>query len=163
MGISLARWPGQPGNGGGQRSQRRVDPPDKAIALVEILGRNPNRKTELSKVGRAVETAWSQEARRQKRRRYQVVTGSGQFARRNTPLAVEPTIKVTDGFGRPVSVEVQFAVKGGGTIDRLKEDTNPQTGTASCGRWTLGPSAGANAVVARVGNMVVAVFRAVAI
>ena len=73
------------------------------------------------------------------------VAGDGQTAVVGTPVATDPSVRVTDGAGNPVAnVVVGFAVtSGGGSIASGSANTNAQ-GMASGGAWTLGPALGSN-------------------
>jgi hypothetical protein len=74
----------------------------------------------------------------------QIFAGNNQSAPIGGTLSIDPTIKVTDGFGNPVpGVPVQFTVTGGGgsiVVGSGQTGSNGQVGVA----WTLGPAVGAN-------------------
>jgi hypothetical protein len=66
-----------------------------------------------------------------------------------------PSVKAVDAAGRPVAgLPVTFTVTGGGTIGRTSVTTDA-TGTATVGSWTLGTTAGQQAVVATAGTRTV--------
>ncbi|HYW32556.1 MAG TPA: Ig-like domain-containing protein [Gemmatimonas sp.] len=71
-----------------------------------------------------------------------------------TAVASPPSVRVTDAFGNPVSgVTVSFAVTaGGGAINATTVITNA-LGQAALGTWTLGGTAGANAVTATAAGL----------
>jgi Big-like domain-containing protein len=82
------------------------------------------------------------------------VTGDLQSAAINTNVAIAPSVKVTDGFGNPVSgQQVTFTVgSGGGSVLGGTVTTNA-AGTAAVGSWRLGATIGANTLVATVGSL----------
>jgi len=65
----------------------------------------------------------------------------------NTAVAAAPSVTVEDAYGNPVAgVMVTFAVTaGGGTVTGAMQQSS-STGAATLGSWTLGRTAGANAV-----------------
>jgi adhesin/invasin len=70
-----------------------------------------------------------------------------------TAVGTPPSVRVTDSLNFPVSgVAVTFAVTGGGSIGTTTATTNA-SGVASVGSWTLGTTAGANAVTATSGGL----------
>ena len=75
--------------------------------------------------------------------------GDGQTAPAGTAVATPPSVIVEDSSGAPVPGEaVTFSVgSGGGTITGDAATTDA-TGTAAVGSWTLGPTAGANTLIA---------------
>ena len=80
-----------------------------------------------------------------------VTTQSGLVGR---AVAAPPSVKVTDGAGNPVAgMMVNFTVTaGGGTLTGASIMTSAE-GVATLGSWTLGVSAGANAVRASVQSL----------
>src|SRR5690606_5864135 len=76
-------------------------------------------------------------------------------------VAAAPAVRVTSSGGQPVSgVAVAFAVTaGGGTLGATAATTDAQ-GIASAASWTLGTTAGANAVRATVGSLAPVTFAA---
>jgi adhesin/invasin len=87
-----------------------------------------------------------------------IVAGNNQTAQAGRTVAIEPTVRVADQHGNPVSgVEVLFEVgSGGGTAVGRRATTGVQ-GTATVGGWTLGDVAGTNTLVASVATTGVAV------
>jgi adhesin/invasin len=88
------------------------------------------------------------------------VAGDGQSATVDQAVAVNPAVKVTDGFGDPVAqAPVTFAVQSGGGSATGLEQTTGADGVATVGGWTLGTTAGANTLSAQssavAGNPVV--------
>ncbi|HUK76841.1 MAG TPA: invasin domain 3-containing protein [Thermoleophilia bacterium] len=75
--------------------------------------------------------------------------GDAQTATTGTPVAVAPSVLVTDAWGHPVAgASVTFAVTaGGGSLTGATAVTNA-SGVATVGGWTLGTKAGANALTA---------------
>ena len=75
--------------------------------------------------------------------------GNNQSAAVGTAVAVAPAVIVKDGSGSPMAgVAVTFAVaSGGGSVTGASQTTNA-SGVATVGRWTLGPTAGANTLTA---------------
>jgi adhesin/invasin len=75
--------------------------------------------------------------------------GDNQSAAEGTAVAIDPSVKVTDAGGNPVSgVAVTFAVaSGGGSITGANQTTNA-AGIATVGSWTLGSVAGSNTLSA---------------
>lgn len=86
---------------------------------------------------------------------------AAQTATVGTAVAAAPAVRVTSSAGQPMSgVAVAFAVTaGGGTLGATAATTNAQ-GIASAGSWTLGTTAGANAVRATVGSLTPVTFEA---
>ena len=79
--------------------------------------------------------------------------GDGQSATVGQAVAINPSVKVTDGFGDPVAqVPVTFAVESGpganGSATGLDQITDAQ-GIATVGGWTLSQTAGVNTLSAR--------------
>ena len=82
------------------------------------------------------------------------VTGAAaQTATVGTAVPIVPTVRVVSNQGQPMAgVTVAFTVTGGGSIGAASAQTNAE-GIASPGSWTLGPTAGANTLVATVGTL----------
>jgi adhesin/invasin len=80
-----------------------------------------------------------------------IADGDGQTATVNTAVATPPAALVTDAQGNPVSgVPVIFSVAaGGGSVTGATAASGPD-GVARVGSWTLGKTAGANTLEARV-------------
>lgn len=80
--------------------------------------------------------------------------GDGQSATVATPVAVAPSVLVRDQYNNPVpNVSVTFAVTaGGGSITGATPATNA-SGVATVGSWTLGTTAGPNALSATSGAL----------
>ncbi len=75
--------------------------------------------------------------------------GNGQSATVNTPVAINPSVLVTDALGNPVSgVSVTFAVTGGGGIVSGGAASTNGSGIATVTSWTLGTTAGSNTLQA---------------
>src|SRR5688500_16934432 len=87
--------------------------------------------------------------------------GTPQTTTVGTAVAAAPSVRVTSSAGQPVSgVAVAFAVTaGGGTLGATSATRNAD-GVASAGSWTLGTTAGANAVRATVGSLTPVTFEA---
>jgi Bacterial Ig domain/Bacterial Ig-like domain (group 1) len=80
-----------------------------------------------------------------------IAAGDNQAASVNTAVATDPSVIVTDVSGNPISgVEVEFEVTGGGGSVNPGTVTTGSNGIATVDSWTLGPSAGANTLVASV-------------
>ena len=81
-------------------------------------------------------------------------TGDLQSATAGTPVAVAPSVTLSDVGGNPVAgVAVVFAVaSGGGSATTLNATTNA-LGIATVGSWTLGGTAGANTLTASSGAL----------
>jgi len=79
----------------------------------------------------------------------QFAAGADQLASLSTPVAVPPTVLVTDAFGNPTAgAPVTFEViAGGGSITGASQ-TSGVEGRAAVASWTLGPAAGANTLQA---------------
>ena len=78
--------------------------------------------------------------------------GTGQTAPAGTAVPVRPAVIVRDAGGTPVaSATVTFAVTGGGGSVTGESATTGTDGIATVGSWTLGSSAGSNALQATVG------------
>lgn len=76
---------------------------------------------------------------------------TGLFADVNDPVTPNPTVRVVDARNSPVAgVTVTFAIiAGGGSVTGVSKQTGAN-GTASPDSWTLGATAGANALSATV-------------
>lgn len=82
--------------------------------------------------------------------------GNGQVAAAGKAVSTRPSVRVSDGLGRPVSgVPVSFAVAtGSGSIDSRTgpvttlEATTGLDGVAEAGVWTLSSGAGVNTLTA---------------
>lgn len=87
-----------------------------------------------------------------------IVSGSNQTALAGRPVAVEPSVKVTDVHGNAVAgIDILFEVaSGGGAAVGRRATTNAQ-GVATVGGWTLGDAVGSNTLVASVQTAGVAV------
>jgi Big-like domain-containing protein len=79
------------------------------------------------------------------------LSGDGQTAATNNPVAVPPAVQVRDLNGAAVpAVAVTFAVAtGGGSVSGSVAHTDAN-GVATVGSWTLGPGAGENTLTATV-------------
>lgn len=88
---------------------------------------------------------------------------TGQSAAVGTAVGVAPAVVVRSASGQPVAgATVRFTVTaGGGSVANPTVVTDAQ-GIASAGRWTLGATAGANAVQASSGNLAPVTFSATA-
>jgi hypothetical protein len=75
--------------------------------------------------------------------------GTGQSGTVHAPVAVPPSVLVTDTYGSPVAgISVTFAIgSGSGSLTGGSATTNP-AGIATVGSWTLGDTAGANTLTA---------------
>lgn len=77
--------------------------------------------------------------------------GNAQTGVAGQTLPIPPSVLVTDQFGNPVSgISVTFAVTGGGGSVIGGAQTTNSSGVATVGGWTLGTTAGANAMSATV-------------
>lgn len=87
--------------------------------------------------------------------------GDQQTAIVGTPVAIAPSVKVTDSQGNPApGVSVTFAVAtGGGTITGAMATSNAK-GIATVGSWTLGSTIGANTLSATSGSLPAVTFTA---
>jgi Tol biopolymer transport system component len=93
--------------------------------------------------------------------RMEAVSPTSLTATVNTEVASPPTVRVTDGAGRPrAGVEVTFSTRSGGTPP-LRVATDG-AGIASYGAWRLGFTATTETLTARAGNLVVQ-FNAIAV
>ena len=79
------------------------------------------------------------------------LSGDGQTAAINNPVAVPPAVQVRDLDGGVVpAVPVTFAVTGGGGSVSGSVAHSDANGVATVGSWTLGPGAGQNTLTATV-------------
>jgi hypothetical protein len=153
---------GHTGNGQRQRDQRPDRPKlaDSLVATAEILGQDPKGRRKLGPIGKAIANAWQEKAQRV--HQYRVLRGSGQLAPRNTAVPIEPSIKVTDAFGRGVgAIDVRFDVVGGGHVQDERDRTG-NNGEATCGTWTLGLAPGSQSIEVWIAGERVASLHAVA-
>ncbi|MGD8700174.1 MAG: Ig-like domain-containing protein, partial [Gemmatimonadales bacterium] len=82
-----------------------------------------------------------------------IEAGDGQSATVGAAVVAQPTVKVTDAGGNPVSgAPVTFAVTDGGGSVTGAEPTTDAAGLAAVGGWTLGTVAGANTLKASLPN-----------
>jgi adhesin/invasin len=82
-----------------------------------------------------------------------IEAGDDQNATVGTAVATQPTVKVTDAGGNPVSdAPVTFAVTDGGGSVSGAEPATDAAGLAAVGSWTLGTVAGANLLKASLSN-----------
>jgi Bacterial Ig-like domain (group 2) len=80
--------------------------------------------------------------------------GDNQSALVGTNVAVAPSVKVVDQFGNPVAGQaVTFTVGSGGGLVTGATATTGTDGTATAGSWKLGPTVGANTLVAAAGSL----------
>jgi hypothetical protein len=81
------------------------------------------------------------------------LAGNGQTGRVGQELPAQPAVRVTNALGEPVAgYEVTFAVTaGGGSVDAVTVRTDAD-GIARV-RWILGPTPGANVLVASAGSL----------
>jgi len=78
------------------------------------------------------------------------LAGENQSGTVGQPVAISPAVRVTDGLNSPVAnVTISFEVTGGGGNVSGPEQTTGADGVATLGQWTLGTTAGPNAVQAR--------------
>jgi len=79
------------------------------------------------------------------------LSGDGQSAATNNPVAVPPAVQVRDLDGAVVpAVTVTFAVTGGGGSVSGGVSHSDANGVATVGSWTLGPGAGENTLTGTV-------------
>jgi plastocyanin len=77
------------------------------------------------------------------------VAGQGQTAAVGQSVAINPSVRVTDGLGNPVAnISVTFAVSSGGGNATGLSQTTDGGGLATVGQWTLGTRPGVNTLVA---------------
>ena len=90
--------------------------------------------------------------------------GDSQSAAVGNPVAIDPAVKVLDGFNNPVAnAIVVFTVSAGGGTLSGATDTTGAAGIATVGSWTLG-AAGANSLTATVSGTALAfIFAATAL
>jgi adhesin/invasin len=83
-----------------------------------------------------------------------VSAGNGQMATVGTAVPTAPSVLVTDAYNNPVGgVAVAFAVSGGGGSITGNAATTNSSGIAAVGSWSLGTTAGANALSASSGTL----------
>ncbi len=90
-----------------------------------------------------------------------VVEGNEQRAVVSTPVAVAPRMFVRDANNIPVAnVRVSWRIaQGNGTVAESSTSTGPD-GTSAVSRWTLGPTPGANRLIAEVPGLAPVLFDA---
>ncbi|MGE5102546.1 MAG: Ig-like domain-containing protein, partial [Deltaproteobacteria bacterium] len=72
-----------------------------------------------------------------------IVAGDSQRAAAGSPVAIAPTVKVTDNGGNPVAgVSVTLSPSDGGSVIPSAPVVTDAAGIASLTSWTLGPHAG---------------------
>ena len=75
--------------------------------------------------------------------------GDGQHATAGSAVATPPSVIVTDNHGNPVSgIEITFSVASGDGSVTGATATTDDTGVATVGSWTLGPTVGNNTLTA---------------
>lgn len=73
--------------------------------------------------------------------------GDGQTSAAGSAVATSPSVLITDAFGNPVSgVQITFTLTAGGGSLGGSVATSDASGIARVGSWTLGTTAGANAL-----------------
>lgn len=83
--------------------------------------------------------------------------GTGQTAIAGRPVAIEPAVRVLDGFGNPVQgLEVTFVVTAGGGFALVRAPVTNANGVATLGGWTLGDTPGVNTLAATVAGTSIA-------
>lgn len=83
-----------------------------------------------------------------------IVTGNSQSAAAGTALPVALAVRLTDGFGNPVSgVGVTFTPSTGSGSTTTSAATTDASGLASAGSWTLGTAAGIQSIDAKGGTL----------
>ena len=91
-----------------------------------------------------------------------VVAGGGQNAQVGSAVASAPAVLVSDAVGNPVpGVAVNFSASGGGSVAGASPVTGA-TGVATVGSWTLGTTAGQQALTASVAGLSPIVIQATA-
>ncbi len=91
------------------------------------------------------------------------VAGDSQSANAGTAVAVAPQVRLADQFGNPIGgATATFTVASGGGAVTGGAQPTAGDGTASVGSWTLGPTAGPNALTASA-NGLTATFTATAL
>ncbi|HEY9230086.1 MAG TPA: Ig-like domain-containing protein [Gemmatimonadaceae bacterium] len=82
------------------------------------------------------------------------VAGDGQTGAVGTDVAIKPSVKLTDQFGNPVAgVSVAFSITAGGGLPTPLSVTTGADGVATLTNWRLGPTIGANTLVATAGSL----------
>jgi len=82
-----------------------------------------------------------------------ISAGNTQAVRYGTPVAIAPSVVVTNASGPMAGVTVTFTVTaGGGSVTGATTATDAQ-GIATVGGWTLGPAPGANTLRASAGSI----------
>ncbi len=93
-----------------------------------------------------------------------IVAGDNQSAAPNAVVSVRPSVIVKDAAGAPVSgVTVTFSVDAGGGAVTGATAVTGSDGIATVGQWTLGSSAGSNALKVTVGSLAPIIFHATAV
>ena len=91
-------------------------------------------------------------------------SGDSQTAAPATAVAVAPAVRVRDAAGRALAgVTVRFAVTAGGGTLQATSVASGSDGTASAGRWTLGPAAGTHSLSATADGYTATTFSATAL
>jgi adhesin/invasin len=80
--------------------------------------------------------------------------GNNQTAAAGSAVGTPPSVKITNAVGSPVAgVTVTFAVASGGGSVSGATSTSDASGIATVGSWTLGSSAGGNALTASAAGL----------
>ena len=147
------------------RLKRRTPSPPgsvrvSALKTHEILGGEGDRKPIF---GRGYFLVWARGLPHTPASQIEII------GRPNTPVADPPSVTVKDAANQPIpGFPLRFTVKaGGGFLDgseclTVVDIDTDATGTATVKSWTLGPSPGANQVVAE-GFSVERTFNAIAV
>src|SRR5262245_44892895 len=92
-----------------QSQSKTVPPPDTLsrafLATAQLLGQDPGLRRPLGVAGQAVFTAWTTQAAATAVQ-LTILQGNGQVASAGSDVRIVPTVRVTDGFGRPLSGQV---------------------------------------------------------
>jgi adhesin/invasin len=90
-----------------------------------------------------------------------LVTGNNQSAQAGRPVAIAPSVVITDANGNPISgVIVAFSVTAGGGTAVGARQTTDASGTAEVGAWFLGTAPGTNTLTANATGLPAVTFTA---
>ena len=93
----------------------------------------------------------------------QIAAGDGQTAPVNRPVPISPQVRVVDAAGNGVAgVPVDFTVGVGGGAVLLANQVTGSDGRAAVGSWILGPTPGANTLIASSAGLASVTFSATA-
>lgn len=150
-GVAVS-WRVTQGGGSVTPSQSTTDQNGEATTNFK-LGPNPGANTAVASISTDVEVSFSATALTSPPTRIISVSGNNQTGVVGNPLAQDVVVRVTDDLNNPkAGVTVTFAIASGGGSLSAANAVSDASGNATV-KWTLGPSTGAQSLLATVGGL----------